>query len=404
MMKIGLDQALALTYAHIKPLQRRELLELTAAVDRIAGEDVQALVDSPSVDASLKDGYAVVSVDIAHATKEHPVCLVRLESTAAAGGMENITIHSGITVRILTGARIPRGADAVVAEEFVQVDGQRILVTADAEAGRNILRRGSDVASGMIVVRKGTRLTPGHIGLLAASGHSQVSVIARPTIGIIATGDEVVAPGEPLGEGKLYASNVTTLASWCQKFGMAARVSVCRDDFAVISEVVRRMSSQTDALITSGGAWTGDRDLVLKILDKLQWHKVFHRIRIGPGKAVGFGLLAGKPVFVLPGGPPSNLMGFLQIALPGVLQLGGHQQTSLPTIKVQLADDLYGKDADWTQFVFGMLDYQSETPIFQQLPGKSRLAMMAEAQAVVAISEGMTRRHAGEIVEAQLLT
>jgi len=144
--------------------------------------------------------------------------------------------------------------------------------------------------------------------------------------------------------------------------------------------------------------------MVLQIFAELGWRKMFHRIRIGPGKAVGFGLLEGKPVFILPGGPPSNLIGFLQIALPGLLQLAGHGECGLPTRQVRLAEDLHGKDADWTQFVFGLLQPQGKELTFQQLPGTSRLAMMANAHAVVAIPEGVTRIAAGETVQAQLLT
>lgn len=402
-IKTGLHQALAMVADSIIPLSRTERVTIVAAVDRVAADNVVALVDSPSVDASLKDGYAVVSGDIALATPEHPVTVTKIDNTAAAGSTELLAVGPGMTVRILTGARIPSGADAVVAEEFVQEAGEKAHVTATAHPGRNILRRGTDVCAGMQIVGKGTRLTPGHIGLLAASGHSEVLVLPRPRIGIIATGDEVVAPGLPLGDGKLYASNVTTLAAWCRRYGMETRIAVCKDDFTAISAVIRAIAPETDALITSGGAWTGDRDMVLRVLESMQWHQRFHRVRIGPGKAVGFGLLEGKPIFVLPGGPPSNLMGFLQIALPGLLQLGGYEQTSLPTAEVLLAEDVYGNDETWTQLVFGILNTDQIRPIFKPIPGKSRLTMMAEAQAVVELPEGIKRLKAGDVVTAQML-
>ena len=139
------------------------------------------------------------------------------------------------------------------------------------------------------------------------------------------------------------------------------------------------------------------------ILERLGWRQLFHRIRIGPGKAVGFGLLKGKPVFILPGGPPSNLMGFLQIALPGLLKLAGHRHTGLPTIAVKLEHDLTGRFTDWTQFIYGTLQKGDDLPLFRSLRGKSRLQSMAEAQAVAAIAEGKTMLAAGSIINAQLL-
>ncbi|HSL40084.1 MAG TPA: hypothetical protein VK857_06910, partial [Desulforhopalus sp.] len=130
----------------------------------------------------------------------------------------------------------------------------------------------------------------------------------------------------------------------------------------------------------------------------------FHRIRIGPGKAVGFGLLHGKPVFILPGGPPSNLLGFLQIALPGLQHMAGLAEPGLPRAAVRLAVELCGRDRDWTQFIFGTLEKQDNIPLFHPLNSTNRLQSMAAAEAVVAIGEGQTRLAAGSLATAQLLT
>jgi molybdopterin molybdotransferase len=401
-LAVGLDEALKLTLENIRPLEPRQSADLVHSVDRVVWEDMFATVDSPSVDASLKDGYAVISNEIAQATRENPVVL-KLSGHMAAGSREEMAVSSGLAVRILTGARIPKGADAVVSEEFVEDKGDTIIVKTFAEPGRNILPRGSDVSCGQCIAQKGRRLTPGLVGLLAASGHSRVPVAPNPRVSVIATGDEVVAPGKPLPDGKLYASNMTTLAAWCRRYGMETCMEIVKDDRDAIYHSLDTQSRQTDAIITSGGAWTGDRDMVAQILEELDWRQVFHRIRIGPGKAVGFGLLKEKPVFILPGGPPSNLMGFLQIALPGLLKLAGHTAPGLPKITVRLADDLKGAYADWTQLIFGDLDFHPELPVFHSLRNNSRLGSMADAKAVVAITEGRTLLKAGDIVPAQLL-
>jgi molybdopterin molybdotransferase len=400
-LPLGLDQALQMTLESIGPLAVEDV-SLLDSLGRALAADVHAKVDSPSVDASLKDGYAVRSQQVEGASKEHPVNL-RLVGYQAAGGTEDVEVLPGTTVRVLTGAKIPSGADAVVAEEFATATEELITFFRDAEPGRNILPKSSDVASGKVVAHRGTVVTPGLVGLLAAAGHDRLSVVRCPDVAIIATGDEVVAPGQPLPEGKLFASNITTLGGWCRRFGMRAQLAVVKDQARQIGQELSRYAERVDAIITSGGAWTGDRDLVAQILNSLGWRQVFHRIRIGPGKAVGFGLLEDKPVFILPGGPPSNLMGFLQIALPGLLKLAGHQHCRLPSINVRLSSQLYGRTADWTQFIYGTLEQSADLPVFNALRGNSRLRSMAEAQAVVAIPEGTTLLPAGAVVAAQVL-
>jgi molybdopterin molybdotransferase len=143
--------------------------------------------------------------------------------------------------------------------------------------------------------------------------------------------------------------------------------------------------------------------MVARILERLEWRQVYHRIRIGPGKAVGFGMLQEKPVFILPGGPPSNLMGFLQIALPGLLTLAGHRPAGLPVRPVRLATALNGRFADWTQFVYGEIEDRDDGPVFHSLAWKSRLQSMALATAIVAIPEGEVHLAAGSVVNAQYL-
>lgn len=400
-LPLGLEEALTLTLERVETLTGTRV-ELLDGLNQALAEDILAKVDSPSIDASLKDGYAVISKEVQSATREHPVRL-NLADRLAAGERRKVSVRPNTAVRVLTGAEIPSGANAVVAEEFTELKNGFVTVFNNAEPGRNILPKSCDVAAGQIVAVKGSIVTPGLAGILAAAGHSLIPVVRRLSVAIIATGDEVVAPGKPLPVGKLYASNMTTLAGWCQRYGMQTYMDVVKDDYEAIYRKLEQQAQTADAIVTSGGAWTGDRDLVAKVLDQLGWQKIFHRIRIGPGKAVGFGMLKEKPVFILPGGPPSNLMGFLQIALPGLLKLAGHRHTGLPETNVRLATELKGRYADWTQFIFGTLEKDTDAPVFRSLKSTSRLRSMAEAQAVVAIPEGKTILSAGSLVSAQLL-
>ena len=400
-MSLGLKEALRMTLEVVRPLPAEDVA-LVDSIDRVAASDLYALVDSPSMDTSLKDGYAVLSDEIADATAENPVRL-RLLGSMAAGGEEEIQIRPGTTVRVLSGARIPTGANAVVAEEFVKQTDNDVLIETFAEPGRNILLRGTDVAFHESILRSGQQISPVVAGLLAAAGHSVVSVFRNPIVGIIGTGDEIIEPGDLAAEGKLYASNIMTVAGWCKKHKMRPRMVIVKDDHHAILRALGILSDEADALITSGGAWTGDHDMVAQILAELGWKQVFHRIRMGPGKAVGFGMLDKKPVFVLPGGPPSNLMAFLQIALPGLLALSGHANPGLPRINARLAYDLRDGTTDWTDFFFGTLESGDGLPVFYPMKKRSRLSSIAEAAAVASVPEGQNHLPKGSVTSVQLL-
>lgn len=400
-LSLGLAEALRLTLENMTPLPAREL-PLLEALGQAAALDHQALLDSPARDASRKDGYALASRELGGATPQAPARL-RVLGELAAGGVEEIALAPGGAVRVLTGARLPAGADAVVAEEYTRREGDRVLIDSPVEAGFNVLPRGGDARAGRVILAAGQVLTPLRAGLLAAAGHATARVHAAPRVGILGTGDELAAPGQPLAEGQLHASNVITLAALCRHFGLPAHLDLAPDDAPALGAALMGLLAQADALVTSGGAWQGDRDLMVKVLESLGWEKVFHRIRIGPGKAVGFGRLGGKPVFILPGGPPSNLMGFLQIALPGLLALAGRADPGLPRINARLGAGIVEGKVGWTDFFYGRLEPGPDLPLFQPQKKRTRLAAIAQAQAVVAIPEDRESLAAGEMVSVQLL-
>jgi len=398
---IGYETAIKMTLENIQPLDK-EVLPLVDATDRIVAEDLKSFVDSPSVDVSLKDGYAICSEDIINAAPDNPV-LLKIKGIITAGLNNEFFLEKGTAIRILSGAKIPKGANAVVSEEFTSNFGNYISVIKHAEPGRNILKKGSDISRGDCVISVGEKLLPSKIGMLAASGYDKIHVFKRPYIGIIATGDEVVAPGKPLPEGKLFASNLFTLNAWCRRYGMKTEIDIVSDQLGLLVEKLSFMLETYDAVLTSGGAWTGERDFIVSVLEQLGWKQVFHRIRIGPGKAVGFGLKYGKPIFILPGGPPSNLMAFLQIALPGLMKLAGYKYTGLPRIIVKLSETVVGRQIDWTHFIFGKLEEKENTIFFHPLKLVSRLQSMAQADGIICIPEGVEKIITGTFIPAQLL-
>jgi molybdopterin molybdotransferase len=302
----------------------------------------------------------------------------------------------------MTGARIPRGADAIVADEFTAEKDGWVLCYRDAGRGRNILEQGFDVIKGKPIVSCGEVLTPAMTGLLAAGGISTVRVHPRPQVGIIASGDEVVSPGKPLMPGQLYASNLVTLLSWLRHFQMKAEVAVVGDRREDISRTVESMFERVDVLLTSGGAWKSDRDLTVKVLKEMGGDIVFHRVRIGPGKAVALILFNGKTVFCLPGGPPSNEMAFLQIALPGLFHLAGKPPHPFDYRIAALTKAVAGQK-DWTQFLYATIEQNAEQLFVSPLEKGSRLRSQANAEALIKIPEGVEQLRQNEQIKVQVL-
>jgi len=249
---IGFARALRETLAHIHPGEpvARPLADCEGyvTVDKLYSQ-----VDSPSAHTSLKDGYALRAEDgaRAHGTGAQPLPVT---GSLAAGQIPGTPLKPGSALRILTGARLPEGADTVVAEEFVARSNDQIIIERLTEKGRNILQRGSDTAAGELLLDAGRRLTPGRIGLLAAGGIQAVTVYRKPAVFLVATGDEVLLPGQPMVNGKLYASNLLTLNGWCQRLGFSTGLEICRDSTTALRETFQRALASGDALITSGGA------------------------------------------------------------------------------------------------------------------------------------------------------
>jgi molybdopterin molybdotransferase len=344
----------------------------------------------------LKDGFAVKADDIAAASPDSPVTL-KLSGYVAAGGDAGAALSNGEAARVLSGAPIPPGADAVLSEEFSRAEDGYVQAFADAGPGRNIMPRGSDVANGERLAGRGRVLTPGVLSLLTAGGLSVVSVFRMPRVGLIATGSEVLLPGRTLERGKLYASNVVLQDAWLKAMGCRPSISAAGDSHEEIAAAAKSSLLNSDAIITSGGAWKGDRDLVVSVFEKMGCSILFHRVRMGPGKAVGVGLLDGKAVFFLPGGPTSNEMAFLMIAFPAVLKMAGH--AFLPYIcQYGILEKEVRGQRDWTQFLQCMVSRHNRETRLHPVKLKSRLASMASAQALIKIPEGVESIPAGSTI------
>ncbi len=218
---------------------------------------------------------------------------------------------------------------------------------------------------------------------------------------VIATGDEVVAPGKPLPEGKLYASNMVEICSWLSLLGLDYEAELVPDRKEDIASAITKHLPQVDLFLTSGGAWGSEKDLILDVVESLNWQGRYHRVRMGPGKPVGFGLLQDKPFFFLPGGPPSNEMAFLQLAVPAVLKMTGGDPVLFPLASARLAKTVTGKKT-WTDFVHARLENREDQLWVHPARLKSGLQSMARKEALIIIPEDRDELTAGETIAIQL--
>jgi molybdopterin molybdotransferase len=399
---IGYREALELVYASVHPIGVEEI-DIVEAAGRIAAEDIVAKINNPTQDVSLKDGFAVKSADVAHASFDEPARM-RIIGYGYAGVPFTGVIQSGTAAGICSGSPIPQGADAVVSIEFCTEIPPEVLVKANAEPGRNILPAGEDIKTGSIIIEKGNVLLPGFIGLIAAAGIEKIKVFCKPGAAVIAIGDEVVAPGRQLKPGQLYASNIVTIGAWLSAYAIPFKTGITGDDGSTIRQEILDVLPDVDTVITSGGVWGSERDMVAGVLDEMGWNKLFHHVRMGPGKGIVFGLLRDKPVVCLPGGPASNEMAFLQFALPGILRMSGQTRHPLQSITAKLTEDIKGRHPNWTEFKDATLSLdKSGNYVVTPYRERSRLQAIARANCLICLPEGKKELQRGDTIVVQVL-
>ena len=360
---------------------------LEKALGLICAVEQRSVTNCPTVDSSLKDGFAVLSTDIARAAVLNPVALTVAGALTAGDDIDKLCVQSGTAIRIMTGASIPSGATAVLASEFTEVKAEQVIATADAAEGRNILRKGSDIVQGQIVAHKGDLLNPAHLGLLAAAGLNEVLCYPVPKVAVVATGSELVLPGEPVTAGKVAASNMVTAAAELERLGVSASTVLIRDNLEQLQVQFKQLVQQVDVLITCGGVLDGDKDLTMRAMEQIGMEKIFHRVRIGPGKGACMGRVGETVVFNLPGGPPSNHVALLLLALPGVRKLMGFADPLPQKNKVIVTEELNGQK-NWTQLIYSKVKYENASLAAVPVDDMSRFEAMAEADILIEIPEG----------------
>jgi len=334
---LSVAEARARIIAPLRPTPA-EIVALPEAWGRVLADPVQARLTQPPADMSAMDGYALRAADGAAGVR------LTVIGDAPAGRPFAGTVDAGQTVRLFTGSVVPGGADCVLPQEDVDREGNCILVREAAQAGRHIRRAGQDFRRGDTLAPGGVRLGARAVGLIAAANHPWVAVHRQPRVAILATGDEVVLPGEPLAVGSIVSSNAHALAALVRaKGGVPVVLPIAPDDPAAIASVADRLSG-IDLLLTTGGASVGDYDLVQASLATRGFALDFWRIAMRPGKPLLFGRLGDVPVLGLPGNPVSAFVCAVLFLLPALARLGGLPDEAAPVVQAQLAAPVPAND------------------------------------------------------------
>ncbi|RDE07971.1 molybdopterin molybdotransferase MoeA [Pelagibacterium lacus] len=344
---ISVDEALERILSAIRPLGS-ETVALPDSLGRIAAADVRARLFNPAFDVSAMDGYAVRAADV------HPGATLQMIGTSQAGARFDGAVGPGQCVRIFTGAPVPPGADAVVMQEETRAEGAAITFEADVLSGRSIRYRGEDFAEGDVLAAAGAAITPNRLALIAAGNVSELAVARRPSIGILATGDELVPLGHPVGPDQIVASNSLGLAAFfAPHAGPITDHGIAPDSREALgAALARALDAEPDILITTGGASVGEHDLVQEMLKAKGVAIDFWRIAMRPGKPLMFGRRGKTLVFGLPGNPVSSLVTARIFVLPAVLALVGARPPAPQYLP--LAADL-GPNAARRHFLRGRL-------------------------------------------------
>jgi molybdenum cofactor synthesis domain-containing protein len=323
---IPLAEARQIIAAHLAPLDRVERVALEAARNRVLAQAVVSEVDVPPFARAAMDGYAVRAEDTFGASRNEPIVL-RCVEQIFTGQVPAQTVQPGQCAEIATGAPMPPGADAVVIVEESDSSGSDVRIFTPVYPKQHVGRQGADIQRGQPVLSPGDLLTPSKIGVLAALGLTHVDVYARPRVAILSTGNEIVAPGEPLGPGQIYDINRFTIAALVESHGgVAIPYRTVADTIDDLSHAVDAClegqadgghHAPNDVLVFSGGSSVGERDLILDVL-AARGEVLFHGIAVKPGKPMAFGRVGGRLFFGMPGYPTSCLTNTYALLVPAL--------------------------------------------------------------------------------------
>jgi molybdopterin molybdotransferase len=405
---LPVDRARALILDTLTPVVGEERIFVRQAQDRILATDVISPVDVPAHDNSAMDGWALRFDDLAAEGE------TRLKNigTAFAGRAFDGKVGAGETVRIMTGAVLPEGVDAVVVQEAVRTEGDVVIIPPGQQRGQNLRRAGEDLRAGSPAIRAGKLLRPAELGIIASLGIAEVSLHRRVRVALFSTGDELCSIGTPLFPGAVYDSNRYTLWGMLTRLGCdVIDMGVVKDDPAALETAFRKAAACADAIITSGGVSVGEADFIKQLMEQLG-EVAFWKIAMKPGRPMAFGRIqpaggngSGAWLFGLPGNPVAVMVTFYQFVRPALLKLAGCDPIpTLPCLPARCVEPLK-KGRGRTEFYRGILFQDNGEwcvrPTGAQ--GSGILKSMSEADCFIVLEAEREKVGAGETVNVQVM-
>lgn len=400
---ISVNEALSAVLNAVRPASVSEVVPLTLALNRVLARTLTAGEAIPPFDNSAMDGYAVRSHDTAGASVDQPVHL-QLRGHLKAGAIYSGPVLPGETVRIMTGAPLPAGADAVAVQERCRQAGEEVLIEYPLQPGLNVRNRGEDIQPGDVILPAGRKIGPGETGLLASCGFAEVAVYPRPRVAVLATGDEIIDCGLPLTPGAIRNSNTPLLAALVRHHdGEPLDLGIGRDDPA---DLAARMGEgfRHDALVITGGASVGDHDHTRTVLEELNVGFSFESVAIRPGKPFAFGVApSGTLVFALPGNPGAAAVIFEVFLKPALARM---QNRSVQSFRLQARlTSPVKKRSGLRYYLKGRLHTDGDVPLAEPFShqGSGVLRTFADADILIDLPEDVTELAAGDLVSIHLL-
>ena len=368
------------------------VLSLLEAQHHVLAEDCISMITMPPFRQSAMDGYAL---HLTNATSYQIIDEVK------AGDAINPELQEGEGVRIFTGARVPDTATTVIMQEKTEKSGTVLTIPADTLIDKNIRPAGEQIKKGAVALPKGTRLNAAAIGFLTGLGITEVTVYPSPKIGIVVTGNELVAPGQPLPDGKIYESNYIQLHAALTNMHITGITKyMVKDDYQSTEATLQKALQENEVLLVSGGISVGDYDFVGKALRNLKTQELFYKVKQKPGKPLFFGKRATTTVFALPGNPASSLTCFYIHVVPLLHRMMGIQNFGLPKVQKQLIND-YQKKGERAEFLKAYVENDQVTILDGQ--SSAMLNTYALANALVYFPVTSDGAHKNQLVECMLL-
>lgn len=399
---ISIEDALEIVLKQVSVLSS-EKVKLLSSLGRVLSENIYSDFDIPGFNRAAMDGYAVVAKDTVHACSDRPVTLKVIDEVPAGFKVKS-AISSGKAIRIMTGAVLPEGADAVVMVECTEARGDKVMVFRSVKKGENVSFSGEDVKKGELVLSRGTLIRPQEIGMLAALGKTEVYVTRKPKVAIISTGDELIEPGKTLEKGKIYDSNSFSLFSQVLKCGAdPERIGIVPDDKDELLHKVK-MGLSSNILLLSGGVSEGKYDLVKEVLMEVGVKPLFWKVAVKPGKPTFFGIRERTLVFGLPGYPVSSMMNFENLVKPAIFKMLGREGYKRIKIRAVLKGEIKNSSGRKNFIRVRLIE---ENGRYLAIPAPSQksgvLKSMVWANAVVVLSTDVRKVENGEEVLVEVL-